>query len=780
MSDLKISQLPAVTSISGSDLLAVVKGGVTSKITFDDLQDNITKIAIGDEVTGAVIDKLLYVDALGELQQITLGANISLTGDVLNVDTMGGEDLAATLAIGNITGGNNIILTSGDLIYDETLASSLALGANDITIVTNSGKLYTAAGSGAITLSDRSIAMDDDFMYLFHEQKLRLSSLVYEWTNDDGAEMDAVLYIDGTQGFFGSSLGSFGYDANSASIQGGGAELVFTTTGAVASTVRGIQFTNGLAYFYHGTELSFDSPIYNFAQLSASTVPYLNASKNLVSSGVTPTQLSYVDATSSIQTQLNARELLANKATDFSTVNNTLYPTVQAVQNYVTSAVAGLLDYRGGYDASTNLFPATGGSGLLGAILKGDFWFCTVTGTLGGTVVKVGDMIIANTDTPGQTAGNWDLISKDLGYVAADVAGTLAQFAATTSAQLASVISDETGSGALVFATSPTLVTPILGVASATSLAISGTAGAGFLELKNQSSTPGTPGTALRLYSDNSNRFNIMDVNGYSLTFDATALSTSRSKTLQNTSSTIAEYGNKLSVFAATTSAELAGVISDETGTGALVFATSPTLTTPTLSSNLPTVAGSIGYDGVALYSTTSTGATGVNVSTMYSIVSASTFTLSTATGVQSCFESTGDVWTLNASTTYLVEGYYAINKSGTACTIAIAFALAGGASITSMDLAVFAGNISAVNTISGGGALQTEVTQIASTVVTASTSTTMFIRFSGLIRMNGGGTVTPQINFSASPTSPVMRANSYIMFTPMGTNVQNVQGNTE
>ena len=36
---------------------------------------------------------------------------------------------------------------------------------------------------------------------------------------------------------------------------------------------------------------------------------------------------------------------------------------------------------------------------------------------------------------------------------------------------------------------------------------------------------------------------------------------------------------HKLSAFAATTSAELAGVISDETGTGALVFANSPTLT---------------------------------------------------------------------------------------------------------------------------------------------------------------------------------------------------------
>ena len=48
-------------------------------------------------------------------------------------------------------------------------------------------------------------------------------------------------------------------------------------------------------------------------------------------------------------------------------------------------------------------------------------------------------------------------------------ASGLNQFAATTSAQLAGVISDETGSGALVFATSPTLTTPSIGVATGTS-----------------------------------------------------------------------------------------------------------------------------------------------------------------------------------------------------------------------------------------------------------------------------------------------------------------------
>lgn len=49
-------------------------------------------------------------------------------------------------------------------------------------------------------------------------------------------------------------------------------------------------------------------------------------------------------------------------------------------------------------------------------------------------------------------------------------ANPLSQFAATTSAQLAGVISDETGSGLLVFATSPTLTTPNLGTPSAATL----------------------------------------------------------------------------------------------------------------------------------------------------------------------------------------------------------------------------------------------------------------------------------------------------------------------
>lgn len=55
------------------------------------------------------------------------------------------------------------------------------------------------------------------------------------------------------------------------------------------------------------------------------------------------------------------------------------------------------------------------------------------------------------------------------------VANPLSQFAATTSLQLLNNITDETGTGALVFATSPTLVTPVIGEASATSVSLPAT-----------------------------------------------------------------------------------------------------------------------------------------------------------------------------------------------------------------------------------------------------------------------------------------------------------------
>jgi len=164
-----------------------------------------------------------------------------------------------------------------------------------------------------------------------------------------------------------------------------------------------------------------------------------------------------------------------------------------------------------------------------------------------------------------------------------------------------------------------------------------------------------------------------------------------------------------------------------------------------------------------------------LNVQRQFSIVPAADFALATTSGVQSAFPTTGDVWTLDAATAYFFEGVYYITHTTTTCTVALAFATGG--SVTSIGY-----KVESVIEAAANGApvapVMTHVDQIATTVVTATSTDGWMIAFKGIIRMNAGGTITPQINFSANTTVPVMKVNSWIQFEPFGTNTIAILGN--
>lgn len=117
-------------------------------------------------------------------------------------------------------------------------------------------------------------------------------------------------------------------------------------------------------------------------------------------------------------------ENVANKSTNVVTdgSSDTKYPSVKAIKDYADGLVVGLLDDRGNYDASGNVFPSTGGSGTAGDIMKGDLWFISVGGTLGGEAVGAGSSLRALADSPGQTAVNWDVLGASFGYTPENVA----------------------------------------------------------------------------------------------------------------------------------------------------------------------------------------------------------------------------------------------------------------------------------------------------------------------------------------------------------------------
>ena len=134
----------------------------------------------------------------------------------------------------------------------------------------------------------------------------------------------------------------------------------------------------------------------------------------------------FIDATALAPYQLAlgfTPEDVANKDIDgtLSANSNTLYSSQRAVKTYVDASVVGVLDDRGNWDASSGSFPSTGGSGPGGSILKGDLWFVSVPGTLGGTAVVVGNNFRALVDNP-VLSTDWNILNVGLGYIPENIA----------------------------------------------------------------------------------------------------------------------------------------------------------------------------------------------------------------------------------------------------------------------------------------------------------------------------------------------------------------------
>ena len=145
-----------------------------------------------------------------------------------------------------------------------------------------------------------------------------------------------------------------------------------------------------------------------------------------------------------------------------------------------------------------------------------------------------------------QPTNSWYQINSDAVYAA----GIQAFLAAPSSANLRAAMTDETGTGLLVFNNTPTLITPILGIV--------------------------TSG-------------NISACTSTSMVLVTPVLGVPTSGTLTNCTGLpvgtgVSGLGANVATFLATpSSANLAAALTDETGTGASVFANTPTLVTPAI-----------------------------------------------------------------------------------------------------------------------------------------------------------------------------------------------------
>lgn len=402
------------TPIKGVDYKDGIDGKTPKKgVDFQDGKDGISPTVDYDTIIATVLAKIpdkTLETVKKAVEKIQKGKELSVK-DIKDFPNLAEEIRKYTQHLENrgatiVGGGANALLSLIDV--DKTGLANGKVPMWDSTAQRFTMQTPSGGGGGHV--------IQDEGVSLTQRTKLNFIGAGVVATDNAGADSTDITIPGG-----GSTPTGTGFTHITAGVQDAAAKLV-DTADINANQVTNTKLAQMATKTYKGRTTAGTGDPEDVA------VATLKTDLVLVKADV---GLGNVDNTSDLnkpvstatQTALNLKEDLTNKSTSTSLgTSNTLYPTQNAVKVYTDSAIStatvGLLDDRGNYDASPNTYPATGGSGTAGAVLKGDLWTISVAGTLGGTAVTVGDVVRALIDTPAQVAANWAIGENNFGYVA--------------------------------------------------------------------------------------------------------------------------------------------------------------------------------------------------------------------------------------------------------------------------------------------------------------------------------------------------------------------------
>ncbi len=500
--------------------------------------------------------------------QFVTGASGSAIG--INTNTISGP---ATLTIDPAAVGNNtgLVVIKGDLQIDgtTTTVNSTTVTVDDKNIVLGSGAANDAAADGSgITIEsgngNKTFQFEDTGDNLGSSENLNVASGKVYKVNNTSVLSSTTL----GSGVINSSLTSVGTltNLNVGNVNSSGiitaTTFVGALTGTATSTTNIPNLTGDITSVNKATTLAtVNSNVGTFG--SGGAIPTITVNAKGLVTGVTTTAV--------------------NPAND-----GTLTLAVSGTGLSGSASFTANQSGSSSFTVTSNATNANTASAIVARDASGNFSAGTITASLTGTATST-------TNIPNLTG-------------AITSVNTTTSLGSFTSLQLLTALTDETGSGSAVFATSPTLVTPVLGTPSSgtltncTSLPISGLTaststalGVGSIELGHATDTTISRVSAGVVAIEGVNIVTTSSTDTLtnktltSPTLTTPALGTPSSGTLTSctglpVSTGISGLAANVATFLATpSSANLAAALTDETGTGANVFATSPTLVTPAL-----------------------------------------------------------------------------------------------------------------------------------------------------------------------------------------------------